>query len=168
MNRRITPRRTRCKPCNVTHVLLPPGLAARRADEVAVIAHAVELNAINGLGHRKVAQMLDRPETTVRDWMRTFQANAPAITAAFGARVHRATAEALGFWPAPAATRKANAWAMLMAHARVLAHVHRPGPGAVVTVTWHQGALAAHGPWFFSKVGWPEPVQHLPALPPGG
>ncbi|MDJ0358570.1 hypothetical protein [Paenarthrobacter sp. PH39-S1] len=112
--------------------------------------------------------MLDRPATTVRDWLRFFGANAPAVVAAFAARVHRATAEALGFWPAAAATARANALGMLLAHARVLAHLHRCGPGTVVTMTWHQAALFAHGPWFFSAVGWPDHVQHQLALPRGG
>lgn len=166
VSRRFTPRRARCSDCAATHILLPPGLAARRADHAAIIAEAVELNTVQGAGHRKIAVVLGRAETTVRDWLRTFSANAPAVMTAFAARVHRATAEALGFWPAPASTGKANALAMLMAHAGVLAHLHRSGPGAVVSVPWHQGALMAHGPWFFSKAGWPGRVQHQPALPP--
>jgi len=145
--------------------LLPSGLAARRADDAAVITQAVELNIVQGAGHRKIAMVLGRPETTVRGWLRDFAANAPAIAAGFATRMHRATAEVLGFWPAPAATSKANALSMVIAHARVLAHLHDTGPGFEVNMPWHQGALFAHGPWFFSKVGWPERVQHQPALP---
>lgn len=163
----LVPRRGRCSVCGATHILLPSGLAARRADNAAVIAEAIELNIAHGAGHRKVAVVLGRPETTIRGWLRDFTANAPAIAAEFAARVHRGTAEALGFWPAPVATPKANALAMVMAHARVLALLHGTGPGAVVSMPWHRGALFAHGPWFFSPVGWPDGVQHEPALPLG-
>ncbi|WP_220094052.1 helix-turn-helix domain-containing protein [Arthrobacter sp. AQ5-05] len=122
----------------------------------------MELNAVEGLGHRKIAARLGRPESTVRDWIRTFKTNIPAITEAFTARVHRATAEALGFWPAPAKTAIANALGMLMAHARVLSHLHSTARGVVVTLTWHSAALFAHGPWFFSEVGWPERCNTSP------
>lgn len=167
-NRWFTPRRARCRGCQATHILLPAEFACRRADHVETIAEAVELGATQGLGHRKIAVILDRPQSTVRGWIRDFKANAPQILAVFAARVHRATAEALGFWPAPANTAAADALGMLMAHARVLAHLHRTIAPSVVTVTWHHAALFAHGPWFFSEVGWPEQVQHQPALPLNG
>ncbi|MFQ4149730.1 DUF6431 domain-containing protein [Arthrobacter sp. LAPM80] len=168
VNRRYLPRRARCGECGSTHILLPAVLAARRADHAEVIADAVELSAVEGLGFRKIAMKLDRPESTVRGWLRDFRTNAPAIAAAFAARVHRATAESLGFWPAPAITEKTNAWAMLMAHALVLAYQYRWVAQPVVTVPWQYAALFAHGPWFFSKVGWPEQVQHQLALPRQG
>ncbi len=165
-NQCVTPRRGRCCDCATTHILLPAQYAARRADEAAVIAHAVELSSAQRLGFRKIAVILERPETTVRDWLRVVKDKATDILAAFATRVHRATAEALGFWPAPADTAGANALGMLMAHARALAHVHQlRAPAAVLNVTWHQGALLAHGPWFFSAVGWPDRLQHQPALP---
>lgn len=165
VNRRLVPRRARCRGCGATHILLPVLFTARRADEAAVIAHAVELGTVHAMGHRKIAAELDRPAGTVRGWIRDFRANAPAILAEFTVRVHRATAEALGFWPAPAATAAANALAMLIAHARVLGH-RRVAIGAVVNVAWEHAALAGHGPWFFSGGGWPGSVQHQPALPP--
>ena len=167
VNRWLIPRRGRCSECAATHILLPSGLAARRADDGAIIAEAVEMNIVAGAGHRRIAVVLGRPETTVRGWLRDFTASAPAIAAAFSARVHRGTAEALGFWPAPAATGQANALAMVMAHARVLANLHGTGSDAVLSMPWHQGALFAHGPWFFSLVGWPDRFQHEPALPLG-
>ncbi|RAX47981.1 hypothetical protein DQ353_17460 [Arthrobacter sp. AQ5-05] len=161
-NRWFTPRRAICCGCEATHILLPAEFACRRADHMEVLAEAVELNAVEGLGHRKIAARLGRPESTVRDWIRTFKTNIPAITEAFTARVHRATAEALGFWPAPAKTAIANALGMLMAHARVLSHLHSTARGVVVTLTWHSAALFAHGPWFFSEVGWPERCNTSP------
>lgn len=165
VNRRFLPRRARCCDCGGTHILLPAVLAARRADHAEVIADAVELSAVAGLGFRKIALKLERPKSTVRGWLRDFTTNAPAIAAAFAVRVHRATAEALGFWPAPALTQKTNAWAMLMAHAQVLARQHGAAMTQIVTMPWQYAALFALGPWFFSKVGWPDRVQHQPALP---
>ena len=114
VDRRSTPRRARCRECNATHVRLPAVLAARRADAAAVMARAVELGIAGWAGHRKIAAQLGRPRGTVRGWIRDFRANAPLILAEFAARVRRATAEALGFWPAPAATAAANALGMLM------------------------------------------------------
>ena len=173
-NQRVTPRRARCRDCATTQILLPVQLAARRADETSVIAQAVELNVASGWGHRKIAEKLGRPLSTVRDWIRDFRANAPAIATDFATRVHRATATALGFWPAPGPTVAADALAMLIAHAQVLAHHHQPASSktsdvsTVVIVTWHQAALLAMGPSLFSRVGWPKAVQHQPALPPDG
>lgn len=164
MNRRFIPRRGRCCSCGATHILLPAEFACRRADHAEVIADAVELSAAAGLGHRKIAARLDRPQSTVRDWLRDFRANAPAIVAAFAARVHRGTAEALGYWPSPSPTAAAHALGMLIAHARVLTDAHHHGVSAapVVMMTWHVAALLAHGPWFFSRVGWPDACNTSP------
>jgi hypothetical protein len=49
-------------------VLLPAGLFSRRADSGVVIAAAVALAAA-GLGFRRIAAVLGRPEPTVRDWV---------------------------------------------------------------------------------------------------
>ena len=65
---RLRPRRSRCAGCGVTHVLLPAGCLLRRADAVAVIWAALAGKA-GGLGHRPVARLLGRPESTVRDWL---------------------------------------------------------------------------------------------------
>lgn len=144
------------------------------------------VRAFQSRSHRTIAKNLGRPVSTVRDWLRDFRANAPAIAADFTARVHQATAESLGFWPAAGPTIQADALAMLMAYAQVLAHHHRPkhskpfemsepsqcseryGPAPVIMVTWHQAALFAVGPWLFSRIGWPELLQHESALPPEG
>lgn len=157
VNRWFTPRRARCRECGVTHILLPVDLAARRADAACVIAEAVELHVVEEFGHRKIAEKLGRPFSTVRGWLRDFTANAPAIATTFAARVHRATAQALEFLPAPAATVAADALGMLMAHAKVLTRIHRPESQAepIVSLTWHRAGVLAVGPWLFSPVGWP-------------
>lgn len=62
-------RRVRCRPCAVTHVLVPASLMARRLDAVEVIGDALHLAAL-GYGHRQIAARLQRPPDTVRGWLR--------------------------------------------------------------------------------------------------
>jgi hypothetical protein len=56
-------------------VLLPVTCLLRRADGVAVIWAALAGKA-GGLGHRPVARLLGRPESTVRDWLARFTSRA--------------------------------------------------------------------------------------------
>jgi hypothetical protein len=65
----LRPRRVRCRPCRVTHVLLPAVVAPRRADTTAVIGSAL-LASARGTGYRRIAAQLDRPLSTVRRWIR--------------------------------------------------------------------------------------------------
>jgi hypothetical protein len=62
-------RRARCRACSVSHVLLPAAWLPRRLDEVNVIGSAL-LGAACGAGHRPLAAALNRPEGTVRGWLR--------------------------------------------------------------------------------------------------
>ncbi|KJF17275.1 DUF6431 domain-containing protein [Acidithrix ferrooxidans] len=68
----LCPRRSRCSDCFKTSVLLPDYLLVRRVDEAAVIGSALVQKA-EGLGHRKIAANICRPETTVRGWLRRFR-----------------------------------------------------------------------------------------------
>jgi hypothetical protein len=68
----------------VTHVLLPVTCLLRRADGVAVIWAALAGKA-GGLGHRPVARLLGRPESTVRDWLARFTSRAELIRGVFTA-----------------------------------------------------------------------------------
>lgn len=166
---RVVPRRARCGRCGGTHVLLAVGLAARRADCAAVITRAVELH-VGGLGYQKIAVEVGRPVSTVRGWIRDFRVIAPAVLTRFTARVHRAYAQGLAVWPAPTGTVVGDALAMVMAFGQVLARRddHEQHGGDVVMVAWGGAGLAGVGPWFFSKVGWPENGQHQLALPVAG
>ncbi|GAC1407186.1 MAG: hypothetical protein NVSMB60_27460 [Mycobacterium sp.] len=65
----VQPARARCPRCATTHVLLPAELSVRRADTTEVIGNALIHNA-NGLGFRRIAARIDRPESTVRRWLR--------------------------------------------------------------------------------------------------
>ncbi len=80
--RRVRPRRSRCVDCEVTHVLLPDGLLARRRDEVEVIGAALVAHAA-GDGHRRIAGRLGVPAATVRGWLRRFAVRAAVIAAFF-------------------------------------------------------------------------------------
>lgn len=65
----VRPRRTRCRSCSSTHVVMPAALQPRHADTTAVIGMAL-LHKANGLGHRRIATLVDRPVSTVRRWLR--------------------------------------------------------------------------------------------------
>ena len=78
----LRPRRSRCSGCGVTHVLLPVSCLLRRADGVAVIWAALAGKA-GGLGHRPLARLLGRPESTVRDWLARFASRAELVRGVF-------------------------------------------------------------------------------------
>jgi hypothetical protein len=72
------PRRAICGRCSSTHVLLPAELLPRRRDDVAVIGAALVAHA-GGAGHRRIAIELDRPPSTVRNWLRGFRGQAERL-----------------------------------------------------------------------------------------
>lgn len=150
-------RRARCGGCGVTHVLLPAGLAARRADGAVVIAAAIEAKVISGHGHRVIARGLGRPVSTVRGWLRSFASSAQVIADVFAAAIARHAPDAAALWPAPAGDGRALA--VLGAWARVVAV--RLG---VVEMAWQQaGLVACHGRLFCGS-WWARGGQHEPAL----
>jgi hypothetical protein len=83
----VRPRRSRCRSCLVTHVLLPVMALLRRRDEVDVIGEALAAKQ-SGVGHRRIASRLGVPETTVRGWLRRFAAKAMFLAAQFTAVAH--------------------------------------------------------------------------------
>jgi hypothetical protein len=80
-------------------VLLPDVALARRVDAVAVIGSAITA-AASGLGHRKVADRVSRPWSTVRCWLRRFRRAAVRVAAHFGAWAHRLDANLAAIEPA--------------------------------------------------------------------
>ncbi len=84
----VRPRRARCGSCRSTHVLLPDVLLARRVDAVAVIGAALA-GAATGVGHRKAAERVGRPASTVRGWLRRFRVVAARVAVFFMAWAHR-------------------------------------------------------------------------------
>ena len=79
----VRPRRARCRSCRSTHVLLPDGLLVRRVDTAEVIGAALAYAATCGVGHRRVAEHVDRPPSTVGDWLRRFGDVAARVAAHF-------------------------------------------------------------------------------------
>ena len=80
----LVPRRSRCRECGATHVLLPAWCLARRADAGEVIGLALEAKAA-GSGHRVIAERLGRPASTVRGWLRAFSRRAEQVRLVFTA-----------------------------------------------------------------------------------
>ena len=78
----VVPRRSRCRQCKGTHVLLPAWCLLRRADAAAVIGAALE-SAAGGDGHRKIAGQLGRAAATVRGWLRRFAGRAEEVRVFF-------------------------------------------------------------------------------------
>lgn len=81
-DRRLRPRRARCRGCLGTHVLLPDVAFSRRQDEVGVIGAAIE-GKIAGEGFRRIAARLGACPETVRGWLRRFAGRAELIRAHF-------------------------------------------------------------------------------------
>ena len=79
----LRPRRSMCRACSGTHVLLPDLCFLRRQYEVALIGAAIEARAARCGGYRRIAAELGVPVRTVRRWLRRFACNAEAIRAHF-------------------------------------------------------------------------------------
>ena len=78
----VRPRRARCRSCLVTHVLLPVTVLLRRGYAAQVIWEALWLRG-RGRGHRRIAEQLRLPSTTVRGWLRRAGGRREAIRARF-------------------------------------------------------------------------------------
>lgn len=65
----LRPRRSRCRPCRTTHVLLPASCLPRRAVTVDIVGAALLAKA-DGASHQTIAADLDLPVDTVRGWVR--------------------------------------------------------------------------------------------------
>jgi hypothetical protein len=79
----LRPRRSKCRACMGTHVLLPDLCLLRRQYEVAVIGAVIEARAAGCYGYRRIAAGLGVPVRTVRRWLGRFACNAEAIRAHF-------------------------------------------------------------------------------------
>jgi hypothetical protein len=78
----LVPRRSRCRGCEKTHVVLPDVCLARRHDPVAVIGAALAARAA-GATHQVIAAELELPATTVRGWLRRAEQRAEPIRTHF-------------------------------------------------------------------------------------
>jgi Domain of unknown function (DUF6431) len=80
--RRFRPRRTRCRGCGTTHVLMPVNVLWHRRDDVEVIGEVFARSAA-GQGFRGIAAAVGRPEATVRGWIRRMRACAERVRVGF-------------------------------------------------------------------------------------
>lgn len=71
-------RRSICRSCGGTHMLIHEDTLLRRRDGVAVIGRALVAKA-RGSGHRRIAALLGRSASTVRGWLRRFSSLAGPI-----------------------------------------------------------------------------------------
>ncbi len=74
----VRPRRSRCRGCAVTHVLLPVTMLLRRAYLADLIWAALAAKACGG-GHRPIGQRLGIPVSTVRGWLRVMGERAEMV-----------------------------------------------------------------------------------------
>ena len=145
---RLRPRRSRCRGCGGTHVLLPAWCLLRRADAAGVIGAALEAAAAGG-GHRKIAGLLGRPPSTVRGWLRRFAGQAEPVRAFFTVLLART---------APDPVMPAGAPGLVAAAVSAIA-----GAAAAVAARWPQlgevpvwtAASAASGGLLLAP-GWPD------------
>lgn len=80
-------RRSICRPCAGTHVLIPEDTLVRRRDGVEVVGAALTAKA-RGDGHRRIAAGLGRSLSTVRGWLRRFAELAVALREHFTRWAH--------------------------------------------------------------------------------
>lgn len=80
-------RRSICRVCGATHVLVPEDTLLRRRDAGEVVGAALTAKA-RGDGHRRIAADLGRPPSTVRGWLRRFAAMAGALREHFTRWAH--------------------------------------------------------------------------------
>lgn len=77
-SRMLRPRRTRCRACAATHVLVPICALLRRRDNIEVIGAALVAKHA-GQGHRRIGANLGVPASTVRGWLRRFTQGAEGL-----------------------------------------------------------------------------------------
>ena len=147
----LVPRRSRCRGCGATHVLLPAWCLTRRADAGEVIGLALEVKAA-GEGHRVIAARLGRPASTVRGWLRAFTRRAEQVRSVFTALAASLVTDPP--LPVPAGPGVADAVAAVAAAAAAAARV--PGVGTVAR--WELAAAVTCG--LLLAPAWPARVAN--------
>ena len=143
----LVPRRSRCRQCGATHVLLPAWCLLRRADAAVVIGAALEAAAA-GDGHRKIAGVLGRAASTVRGWLRRFAGRAEPVRVFFTVLLARTAPDPV--MPAGAASAVAAAVSAI-AGAAVAVAARWPHVGEVPV--WVAASAASGG--LLLAPGWP-------------
>lgn len=96
---RLRPRRSVCRGCAVTHVLLPTVLLLRRVDVATVIGEALHAHFVSGSTQEQVAEAAGAPVDTARRWLRRFAANAVELREGFVALARRLDPELVPIEP---------------------------------------------------------------------
>jgi hypothetical protein len=148
----LVPRRSRCRECGATHVLLPAWCLARRADAAGVIGLALEAKAA-GAGHRVIAGRLGRPASTVRGWLRAFTARAEQVRSVFTALAASVVTDP----PLPVPARSPVADAVAAVAAAAAAAARMPGVGTVAR--WQLAAAVTCG--LLLAPSWPARVANM-------
>ena len=143
----LVPRRSRCRQCGATHVLLPAWCLLRRADAATVIGAALEAAAA-GDGHRRIAVRLGRAASTVRGWLRRFAGRAEPVRVFFTVLLARTASDPV--MPAGAASAVAAAVSAIAGAAMAVAE-RWPHVGEVPV--WASAAAASGG--LLLAPGWP-------------
>ncbi len=143
----LVPRRSRCRQCRATHVLLPAWCLLRRADAAVVIGAALGAAAA-GDGHRKIAGVLGRAASTVRGWLRRFAGRAEPVRVFFTVLLARTAPDPV--MPAGAASAVAAAVSAIAGAAMAMA-ARWPHVGEVPV--WVAASAASGG--LLLAPGWP-------------
>jgi hypothetical protein len=126
-------------------------LLVRRADVVEVVGAGLELAAA-GWGHRRIADRLDRPVSTVRGWLRCWSRRAARVAGVFTFWLVDLADDPSVVLPAPATSVAADAVAAVVGFA-LAAGIRF---GMVTAPTWTLASAACHGRLL--SPGWPPPV----------
>lgn len=112
--------RARCSPCRTSHALLPNFVLVGRLDVVDTIGRALVDVTLKAASIGAVAGVLDVPFTTVRGWVRRFNARASLWWSGFSSLTVEFGGAIPARWPAvvPAAAIAAMGWAHAAATAR--------------------------------------------------
>jgi hypothetical protein len=159
----VRPDRARCAACGRTQALLPAWCVPRRSCSADVIGAAL-LAGARGLGHRRIAELVQVPAATARDWLRGLARGAAgltaqAITAAAGADILPGR---------PLRSELAGTLAALGAAARWFARstLPCPPPPALTGIDYLALLAARHWNELEQRLRIADPGQRLPALPP--
>jgi hypothetical protein len=142
----VRPRRGRCRSCGSTHVLLPDVALLRRVDAVEVIGRALVAKA-SGSGHRRIAEQLGRPASTVRGWVRRFVEVATRVAAHFTAWAYALDANLGPVWPAGGVLAEAVEAVGVAARAASLRLGPRPPWSWVSVLTLGRLISNTNSPW---------------------
>lgn len=145
---RVRPRRSCCRSCRHTHVLLPDTTLLRRRDHVEVIGSALEARA-RGCGYRLIAGMLGESRSTVRNWLACFSALAEQVRIHFTAFAHALDPELLAIEPAGSPVR--DALGAIGVAVRAAVQRHGPRPAWRVASRLCNGVLLNNAIWHLSR-----------------